>query len=49
MQARHHATVEFTKDKHLSKNGDCILVVAADKGLADFSNEFKETLSLQPN
>ncbi len=44
MLASHHATVEFTKDKHLSRNGDCILVVAANKGLAELSSEFKETL-----
>jgi uncharacterized protein len=36
--------VEFTKDNHLSTNGDCILVVSADKGLADLSPAFKETL-----
>jgi uncharacterized protein len=44
VQATHHATVEFTKDSHLSRNGDCILVVAADKGLAELSAEFKDAL-----
>ena len=29
---------------HLSKDGDCILVVSTDKGLPDLSTEFKETL-----
>jgi hypothetical protein len=48
IQASHHSTVEFTKDKHLSKNGDCILVVAVDKGLSDLSCEFKEALR-KPN
>lgn len=42
--ATHHATVEFTKEKQLSKNGDCVLVVAADKGLGELSREFKEGL-----
>ena len=44
VQATHHATLEFTKDTHLSSNGDCIFVVAADKGLADLSAEFKAAL-----
>jgi uncharacterized protein len=44
VQATHHATLEFTKDAHLSRNGDCILVVAADKGLSNLSSEFKAAL-----
>lgn len=44
IQATHHATLEFTKDSHVSKNGDCILIVSADKALADLSAEFKEAL-----
>ena len=46
--ATHPSTVEFTKDVHLSKNGDCILVVAADKGLMDLSPEFIDALK-KPN
>ncbi len=42
--ATHRATLEFTKDTHVSKNGDCILVVSADKAPADLSGEFKEKL-----
>ncbi len=48
VQATHHATVEFTKDHHLSRNGDCVLVVSVDKGLAEFSQEFKDALR-KPN
>jgi hypothetical protein len=44
IQATHKTTLEFTKDKHLSKKGDCIIAVAADKALADLSAEFKEKL-----
>jgi hypothetical protein len=44
IQATHKTTLEFTKDKHLSKKGDCIVAVAADKALADLSAEFKENL-----
>jgi hypothetical protein len=42
--ATHKTTLEFTKDAHLSKKGDCIVTVATDKALADLSAEFKETL-----
>ncbi len=42
--AMHPATVEFTRDPNLSKNGDCILIVRVDKGLPDLSGEFKEAL-----
>jgi hypothetical protein len=42
--ATHKTTLEFTKDKHLSKKGDCIATVATDKALADLSGEFKENL-----
>jgi len=48
IRATHKTTLEFTKDTHLSKKGDCIIAVAADKGLADLSREFKENLR-KPN
>jgi hypothetical protein len=44
IQATHKTTLEFTKDMHLSKKGDCIVVVAADKALADLTADFKEKL-----
>jgi len=44
IQATHKVTLEFTKDTHLSKKGDCIIAVAADKALADLSAEFKAGL-----
>jgi hypothetical protein len=44
MQATHKTTLEFTKDVHLSKKGDCIVAVATDKALADLTAEFKENL-----
>ena len=37
-------TLEITKEKHLSKKGDCIIAVAADKAIADLSSNFKESL-----
>jgi len=44
IQATHKTTLEFTNDTHLSKKGDCIVTVAADKALADLTAEFKENL-----
>ena len=42
--ATHKTTLEFTRDKHLTKKGDCIVAVGTDKALADLSSEFKEHL-----
>lgn len=44
MQATHKTTLEFTRDMHLSKRGDCIVAVAADKALSDLTAKFKENL-----
>jgi len=38
----------FTKDKHLSETGDCVVAVAADKAAADLNAEFKAELR-KPN
>jgi hypothetical protein len=48
IQALHPTTLMFTKEKNLSKAGDCIVAVAANKAAADLSSEFKEKLR-QPN
>ena len=48
IRATHRTTLEFTKDKHLSKKGDCIVAVATDKALADLVSQFKENLR-KPN
>ena len=44
IEATHLTTLEITKEIHLSRRGDCIIAVAADKSLADLSEEFKESL-----
>ncbi len=44
VQATHKSTIEFTKDANLSRAGDCIIAVSANKALADLSDEFKEKL-----
>jgi uncharacterized protein len=35
-------TLEVTKETHLTKRGDCIIALAADKGARDLSPEFKK-------
>ncbi|MEA3229726.1 MAG: DUF371 domain-containing protein [archaeon] len=40
----HPTTVEFTKDNHLGRNGDCILGVSATKSFSDFSDKFKKKI-----
>lgn len=44
IQATHKTTFEITKEAQLSRRGDCIIAVSADKTMADFSSEFKENL-----
>ncbi len=48
VRATHRATLEFTKDTHLSMEGDCILATASTKSVADLSCRFKECLR-KPN
>jgi hypothetical protein len=44
IQATHPSTLEITKENTLTKRGDCIIAVSADKALADLSVEFKMNL-----
>ncbi len=37
-------TFEVTRESHLSKMGDCIIAVSADKSLKNFSEAFKDRL-----
>ena len=41
IQATHWTTFEFTKERHLTVKGDCIIAVRANKACVDFSKEFK--------
>ena len=41
----HKSTFEITKESELSPQGDCIIGVAADKGAADLSKEFRELMA----
>ena len=42
--AIHPTTLEFTKEDDMSRSGDCIIAVSADKAMPDLSVEFKEKL-----
>lgn len=42
--AQHKSTFEITKDKSLTKAGDCIIGLDIDKSMADFPDDFKKKL-----
>src|SRR5512136_3384941 len=40
----HPTTFEVTRDDHLTKNGNCIIGIMADKGCQELSAEFRRVL-----
>jgi len=42
--ATHKTTFEITKEKSLTKRGDCIIAVSANKAMLDFKPKFKRAL-----
>lgn len=42
VRSSHRATFEITKEKRLTKRGDCIIAVGATKGAKDLNLEFRE-------
>jgi len=44
IRATHESTLEITKEAELSRSGNCIIAVSADKALNDLGSEFKENL-----
>jgi hypothetical protein len=40
----HKTTIMITKDENLTKRGDCIVAVNAEKGLSDLSDELKKII-----
>ena len=44
IQATHPSTLMFTREKRLTKTGDCIIAVAATKSVFNLSQKFKEKL-----
>jgi len=46
--ALHPTTIEITTESHLTRRGDCIVGVAAEKGCSGLSSEMKQALA-RPN
>lgn len=44
IQSTNRTTFEITKDTHLTKRGNCIIAVAANKSIADLNSRFKKAL-----
>lgn len=44
VRSTHGTTFEVTKESHLTPKGDCIIAICADRGMLDFSSEFKSAL-----
>jgi len=44
IKATHTTTFEITKEPQLSRKGDCVIAVSANKAIADLSQRFKESL-----
>ncbi len=44
IQANHPTTLMFTKDVYVSKDGDCIVAMTADKSVTDLSPQFKNAI-----
>jgi len=42
IQSTHRTTFEITKERSLTKRGDCIVAVNSNKAVLDLSKEFKE-------
>ena len=42
----HKTTIEVTRDKYLTKNGDCIIGISANKGCIDLADEFITKLKM---
>jgi len=45
VRGTHPTTFEVTREVHLTKNGNCIIGIAADKGCSGLSAAFKEVLA----
>ena len=47
LRATHKTTLEFTKEEHLSKRGDCIVAVGSTMAAGDLPVEFKKTAATE--
>lgn len=48
IRSTHPTTIMLTKERQVTKRGDCVIAVDADKSVADLNHEFKDALR-QPN
>lgn len=44
VQASHRSTIEITKEKRLTRSGDCVIAVSADKSVSDLRADFRSAL-----
>jgi len=44
IQALHRSTIEITKEKRLTRSGDCVIAVSADKSVSDLRTNFRDAL-----
>jgi hypothetical protein len=42
--ATHRSTFEITKQSDVTRSGDCVVAVSANKAISDFGEEFKKVL-----
>ncbi len=47
IRATHRSTLELTKEPTLTREGDCIVAVGANKGARDLSARLKQLLSIE--
>lgn len=47
VSALHRSTLEVTKERELTKRGDCVIGVEADKSISDISEKIKERLKAE--
>lgn len=45
IRSKHKSTFEITKDSELTLAGDCIIGVAIDKSMNDFSDDFRKRIA----
>jgi len=44
IRATHRSTLEITRESHLTREGDCIIAVSADKAITDLGEELRKGL-----
>ena len=47
VRSTHETTFEITKERSLTKRGDCVIAVGATKGARDLSQEFRKAVKIE--